>query len=174
MGDGPLIGHAPIPGYDHPAQPPQSPTPSVGVGPPAMRAVRTDSEAYDFSFSDIDTRVRVQTRDGEVTIRATRDSFTLKRKEYFIHELAAEGFIPDVYGWFSMDAGGSGRMGVRWVVDDAWPGTAPEEKAASNLVLLGLLSGSALLLALTLCVLFAGRPEATVSSPAGAPSTHSR
>jgi hypothetical protein len=139
-----------------------------------MKAVRTDSEVYDFSFPDIDTRVRVQTRDGEVTIRATRDSFTLKRKEYFIHELASEGFIPDVYGWFSMDAGGSGRMGMRWMVDDTWPGTAPEEKAASNLVLLGLLSGSALLLALTLCVLFAGRPEATVSSPAGAPSTHSR
>ena len=29
-----------------------------------MKAVRTDSEVYDFSFPDIDTRVRVQTRDG--------------------------------------------------------------------------------------------------------------
>jgi hypothetical protein len=139
-----------------------------------MKAVRADSAAYDFSFPDIDTRVRVQTRDGEVTIRATRDSFTLKRKEYFIHELAAEGFIPDVYGWFSMDAGGSGRMGMRWMVDDSWPGTAPEDKAGSNLVLLGLLSSSALLLALALCFLFAGRPAASVSSPAGAAAVHSR
>jgi len=121
----------------------------------------------------MDTLVRVETRDAEVTIRATRDSFTLRRKEFFIHELAAEGFIPDVFGWFSMDAAGSGRVGMRWVVDDSWQEVAPEPLGRSNLVLLGLLSGSALLIALVICIYAARRPAASAAEPARS-AAHSR
>ena len=62
------------------------------------------SQRYEFSFPDLDTLVQVEERAGAVLVRATRDTFSSARKEYFIRELAAEGFIPDEFQWFHLTA----------------------------------------------------------------------
>jgi hypothetical protein len=78
-----------------------------------------DSHCFEFYFSDLDTLVQVEESDGAVVVRATRDSVSERRKQCFIRELAAEGFIPDSYRWFLLASSESFR-GVRWVVDTSW------------------------------------------------------
>ena len=52
-------------------------------------------------------------------IRASRDSFSPRRKTAFIRELAAEGFIADDFRWLpSADFGQTG--GPRWIIDHSW------------------------------------------------------
>jgi hypothetical protein len=78
-----------------------------------------DSRRFEFYFSDLDTLVQVEESDGAVVVRATRDNVSERRKHRFIHELAAEGFIPDSCRWFSLSSSES-FCGVRWVVDTSW------------------------------------------------------
>jgi len=73
------------------------------------------SDSFEFYFPHSDTLVQVETSEDDVTIRATRETFSESRKEYFIHELASEGFIPDQYRWYS-----NGARGVRWILDRSW------------------------------------------------------
>ena len=136
-----------------------------------MKAVPTSIEHFDFNYPDLETMVRVEVHDSEVTIWATRDTFSLRRKEFFIHELASEGFIPEVYSWLKLDEAGAGRQGVRWVVDTSWPGTDPEGEAKSHLLAVKLVTGAALTLTVLLILLFSGHlghmrvsPPATTSS----------
>ena len=76
---------------------------------------------YDFCFLELDyTLVRVEERDGEVIIRASDDTFTNRRKVNFIHELAAEGFIPDEYRWFTLGEPDYYSRKLRWLVDGSW------------------------------------------------------
>jgi hypothetical protein len=74
---------------------------------------------YDFYFPDVDTLIRVESTPQSVIIRASRNTFTERRKQSFIHELAAEGFIPDDYEWLSL-AGSEISRGARWVIDFSW------------------------------------------------------
>jgi hypothetical protein len=78
-----------------------------------------DSHCFEFYFSDLDTLLQVEESDGTVVVRATRDTVSERRKQCFIRELAAEGFIPDSYRWFLLASSESFR-GVRWVVDTSW------------------------------------------------------
>ena len=81
-----------------------------------MNAPSLKPHVYHFCFPALDTQVEVEEAAGEVTIRASRNSFSEARKSRFIHELAAEGFIPDENLWFNSAAsGGTGR--VRWVIE---------------------------------------------------------
>ena len=76
---------------------------------------------FEFCFVAMDyTLIRVEECEGEVTIRATEDTFGEPQKLQFIQHLADEGFIPPECRWYSL-AGkeGIGR-GVRWVVDNRW------------------------------------------------------
>lgn len=57
--------------------------------------------------------------DGGVLIRAARDNFSESRKEAFIREIAAEGFIPDQLQEFS-DSHSSVCKEVKWIVDNSW------------------------------------------------------
>jgi hypothetical protein len=57
---------------------------------------------FDFNFSRLDTLVMVEKQGDGIVIHATRDTFSPERKENFIRALAAEGFIPDDFRWFSM------------------------------------------------------------------------
>jgi hypothetical protein len=57
--------------------------------------------SYEFPFIGLRTQVRVEVWDNTVLITASRDTFNELRKAAFIHELAAEGFIPGCYQWFS-------------------------------------------------------------------------
>jgi hypothetical protein len=74
---------------------------------------------FEFYFADLDALALVEEADGEVVVRATRDVFTSRRKEFFIRELASEGFIPDACRWTPLAEPGSFR-GIRWVVDASW------------------------------------------------------
>ena len=85
-----------------------------------MKSLQERPRSYEFNFPHVDTRLQVEERGGEVTIRATRDTFSTQRKISFIRELAAEGFIPDDFMWLAIaDADAPGR-GVVWLVDSSW------------------------------------------------------
>lgn len=79
----------------------------------------TRPATYDFFFGDLDTLIRVEELGGEVLVRCSRESFSPRRKEFFIRELAAEGFIPDEFRWMPL-AEGIGSRGVKWVTDISW------------------------------------------------------
>jgi hypothetical protein len=85
-----------------------------------MKSLQERPRSYEFNFPQMGTRLQVEELGGEVTIRATRDTFSAQRKMSFIRELAAEGFIPDDFMWLSIaDADTPGR-GVVWLVDSSW------------------------------------------------------
>lgn len=84
-----------------------------------MKTSMPDHHCFEFYFPVLDTLVLVEELDGAVVVRATRDTFSERRKHCFIRELAAEGFIPDSYRWFSL-AGAESYRGVRWLVDISW------------------------------------------------------
>ncbi len=61
----------------------------------------------------------VENRDDvRVVIRAPLDNYSEQRKALFIHELAAEGFIPAEYQ-FVTNTGDDWVRGVRWVIDNS-------------------------------------------------------
>jgi hypothetical protein len=84
-----------------------------------MRKQKVLAKEFQFYFSDLDNVVLVESLDeGTVRVRYTKDNLSEQRKIFFIHKLAAEGFIPDEYQWFSgsMDA----SLPVSWVKDYSW------------------------------------------------------
>jgi hypothetical protein len=70
---------------------------------------------FEFYFQEVDTSVLVQTVNDQVVIRATEDSFSERKRERFVHELALEGFIDDHFCNFQF-----GDRGVLWTVDRSW------------------------------------------------------
>jgi len=70
---------------------------------------------FEFYFQEVDTAVLVQTKDDCVMIRATKDSFSDRQRERFVHELALEGFVDDRFCHFR-----AGDSGVMWMVDRSW------------------------------------------------------
>jgi hypothetical protein len=86
-----------------------------------MKSIPRESHTFEFCFIELDyTLVRVEESAGDVTIRATADTFSNHRKICFIRELAAEGFIPDDYRWFSLTGSETYTRVVRWLVDFSW------------------------------------------------------
>jgi len=111
------------------------------------------ARCFEFCFPEFDTLVQVEETDGEVVIRATRNTFSARRQECFIHELAAEGFIDDGYRWFSSaDANPSHR--IRWLVDHSWLEISPELTASTRRFMLRLLGATALLWLVLMTTLF--------------------
>jgi hypothetical protein len=86
-----------------------------------MKSIPRESRTFEFCFRELDyTLVLVEKSADEITIRATADTFSNHRKICFIRELAAEGFIPDDYRWFSLTGPETYTRGVRWLVDFSW------------------------------------------------------
>jgi hypothetical protein len=100
----------------------------------------------------VDTLVRVETSSVAVVIRASRNTFSEQRKRRFIHELAAEGFIPDDYEWLSLASSELSR-GVRWLVDVSWLKIDPEMTAKTRRFMVRLIAGAALLWLVMMTVL---------------------
>ena len=100
--------------------------------------------SFEFYFPDVDTLVLVESSSSAVIIRASRNTFTERRKRCFIHELAAEGFIPDDYEWLSL-AGSELSRGVRWMVDLSWLKPDPTMLAGADRFMVRLLGGAAVL-----------------------------
>jgi hypothetical protein len=63
--------------------------------------------------------LRVENKQNGVVIRMIQNNFTPARMSAFVRYLAAEGFIPEHYRWFSDPDSGSG-LSVRWVHDSSW------------------------------------------------------
>lgn len=77
---------------------------------------------YEFCFPRMDTLLLVEVAEGDVTIRATRDTFSPQRKAHFVRELVSEGFISEEYRWLPVGEPQSFQRGVRWIVDFSWLG----------------------------------------------------
>ena len=86
-----------------------------------MRTEIAVPEKVEFYIRDLDNHVLIENSAGGVVISATRDNFSDKRKTFFIRHLAAEGYIPDRYEWFSEPAG-DGFFGVKWIARAASDG----------------------------------------------------
>jgi hypothetical protein len=99
-------------------------------------------ERYEFAFPHLDTLVQVEKHLGTVLVRATRDTFSSARKEYFIRELAAEGFIPDEFQWFQLSTSFPTQRGVRWIIDFSWLKPSPEIAASTGRFMRRLLFGA--------------------------------
>jgi hypothetical protein len=87
-----------------------------------MRTENDMTGRFEFAFPVLDTLLRVEVADGDVTIRATRDSFSPQRKARFVRELVSEGFIPEELQWFPIGGPHSFHRGVCWIVDFSWVG----------------------------------------------------
>lgn len=135
-----------------------------------MKAIPTGSGHYDFNFPDLDTLVRVEIHGSDVTIRTTRDSFSPRRKRAFIHELAAEGFIPEDLDWSTICGSAWKRKTVRWTVDTDWLEPDPYVKATSTKLVVRLFSGSVLVLAILMGLVFSGHLGSVRVGPPPSPA----
>lgn len=138
-----------------------------------MKAIPTRPEHYDFNFPDLDTLVRVEVHSGDVTIRTTRDSFSPRRRRAFVHELAAEGFIPEDLDWSTICGSSWKRKTVTWTVDTDWLEPDAHVKATSRALVVKLVSGSVVALGLLLGLVFSGHLGSVrvgLPAPATAPA----
>jgi hypothetical protein len=110
---------------------------------------------FEFAFPSLDTLLQVEDDSDPVVIRASRDTFSAARKDRFLRELVAEGFVSDDHPRF--ESGGGGPAGhVRWIVDPASFRLAPEFAGRTRRFMLRLLAavGASWLLLLGTLVLF--------------------
>ncbi len=108
-----------------------------------MNTPALKSRCFEFYFRDLDTLVQVETPDPDtVIVRATRNTFSERRKVYFIRELAAEGFIPEGCQWYPLPAG---MPRVMWVIDVSWLRLSEAAKSRTRRLMLSLLGGGFLL-----------------------------
>lgn len=111
-----------------------------------MRDSLVRSHCHEFCFPHLDTHVRVEVSDEFTTIRATRDTFSPLRKDYFIRNLASEGFIPDHCRW-SEPADSEVSFGrIRWLVDYSWLTISEETLAISRRLVQRLFAGAIFLI----------------------------
>lgn len=118
-----------------------------------MKATLPGPHVCEFYFPDVDTLIRVENSSSATIIRATRNTFGDQRKRRFIHELVAEGFIPDECEWLPL-ANSEFASGVRWLVDISWLKIDPEVTAFSRRFMVRLIAGAALLWLVMMTVLF--------------------
>jgi hypothetical protein len=102
-----------------------------------MNTPALKNPCFEFHFRDLDTRVQVENPDSDtVIVRATRNTFSDRRKVAFIRQLAAEGFIPDRCQWYPLP-GGMPR--IQWVVDVSWLRVSESSKIRTRRFVYGLL-----------------------------------
>ena len=84
-----------------------------------MRTQVLQPKRFEFYFRDLDNLILVESSEEGVLIRTTRHNVPERRRQFFVRELAAEGYIPDRYQWLA-GAGCDGLEPVRWVHDASW------------------------------------------------------
>ena len=132
-----------------------------------MRVRQETPRQFEFYVPDLDNMVLVEDGPEGVVIRAARNNFSERRKSFFIHELAAEGYIPDIYQWFSDPAGNP--YGLRWVVDCSWLRIPEVVVRNARRFMIRLLAGSVLLFLIAMRLVFVyGRAPALSQAPPNA------
>lgn len=131
-----------------------------------MNAAPSRPEAqYEFAFPRLDTVVCVERFPDVVVIRASQDTFSDERKESFVRELVAEGFLPGPTA-----AGGSPRL--EWKVDSAWLMPDPTAMTRTSRGMIWMFVGAVIVWAALIAWLFA-RP-APKSAPPQDPAAATR
>lgn len=139
-----------------------------------MRAQKVLARDFQFYFPDLDNIVLVECHpDESVIVRASRNNVPDDRKIFFIRKLAAEGFIPDSYQWFSgsMD----GANGLLWIKDYSWLETTQlAVKRKSNRAMKRMLVAACVLwLAMMRVLLVSNHQSATARASPKAPPARS-
>ena len=134
-----------------------------------MQAQKVSAKDFQFYLPDLDNIVLVECHEDEtVTVRASKNNVPDQRKISFIRKLAAEGFIPDHYQWFSGSAEGSN--GVRWIKDYSWLKTHKVVSRESKRVMGRLLLGAcALWLAMMRVLMVSNHPPAAARASTKTP-----
>ena len=109
-----------------------------------MKTHAHSNRSFDFYFPDVDTLALVEESQDEVVVRATRNTFSDRRKMFFIRELAAEGFISDSYENFP-GFESSTRLNVRWQADITWLKPNEDYLARARRLIIRLFLSAALL-----------------------------
>jgi hypothetical protein len=122
-----------------------------------MKTNTAEPRHFEFGFPCLDTLVRVEVADGDVTVRATRDTFSRQRKTSFVRMLAAEGFIPEEFSWVSLEDVQLHGRAVRWLVDFSWLEIGEAGGARSRRFGRGLLAFGTLAMALLVGLVATGR-----------------
>lgn len=123
------------------------------------------SRKYEFCNNEPYNLILVEQSENGVLIRAAWDNFSDRRKAFFIKEIAAEGFIPDRYQWFS-NFEEHGYTGIRWVIDRSWLKVHPESVLkARKFMMWMLLAGGFLWLLLMVGLALPKHPAGGASSP---------
>lgn len=129
-----------------------------------------DPLRFEFYFQDVDTSVLVQMEDGLAIVRATEDSFSERKRERFVHELALEGFIDDRFCNYRV-----GDPGLLWTIDRSWVGSKQARFARPSQLagVVGACCGLLLLLVLAMSGVYvaAFHPNASAGSAASQVST---
>jgi hypothetical protein len=82
-----------------------------------MKPPLAEAHSYEFRFPHLDTVLRLEVQSENVTVYASRDTFSVLRKELFIREVAAEGFIDSYMSGFGNDTAAL-CSGIHWILDD--------------------------------------------------------
>jgi hypothetical protein len=123
---------------------------------PPVKSLPIAHRHYDFAYPRLNMSVLVEVSDECVTIRMSRDGFSDERKMAFVHELAAEGFIPDAYMWISPSYGRTSGCEIRWVVDSSWMEPGEEMLARSRQFVFRIISYSVIVMVVFMGLLFGG------------------
>jgi hypothetical protein len=112
------------------------------------------SRQFVFRFPHVSTVVQVEVIGSSVTIRASADTFSRRRKLSFVRELVAEGFIPDEFQW-SLFTEARSDYPIVWIVDRSGFEVV-EENLASRRLAIRLVAATALGVAVLMGALFTG------------------
>lgn len=131
-----------------------------------MREQKVVAKEFEFYFSDLDNIILVERLDEEnIRIRFTKNNLSAKRRTAFVQHLAAEGFIPDQFQWYS----GSefGTLGVQWVRDCSWVKLPEKVIRRSNRFMKLLIAGACLfwIAMMRVVVVSQMHPEASARIP---------
>jgi hypothetical protein len=126
----------------------------TGDGGNSVKSPPIESRRFTFRFPNLDTVLQVDVLDDAVTIKASRNTFSAKRRIAFVRELVSEGFIPDEFQW----ASGSefeADYPIQWIVDRSCFERV-ESAADSRRLAIKLFTSTAVLVTLMMGMLFTG------------------
>jgi hypothetical protein len=114
------------------------------------------SQSFSFVHRAPQNILKVESGPGRVRIRASRDNFSERDKEFFVRHLADEGFIPDHFRWAGFGEN-CRSSAVQWEVEfepQTDGKTAPRPGTAANAFMRRLLAGALVLWLIELATLF--------------------